>query len=1178
MTLTPQILGPDGVLRETFVFTTTIPERIFTGTVDETTVDMQISVRGGPFTSNPDLVVFEGTSFTVPNPAVFPDGLDLQAGSNDILLRAVSFSGAVSNSAVVQANLVQESDVVLAVDPPSNIKVERFNAEVEITVEKPDNDNIIGFNFYASQFSGGGATGYTRVNLSPVIDSFIQEEVTVLRQVDSDANIATTLAGQPAADPLFLQIKQTQTRGGDVIEKLEDVSLTDELAEAITYDEQANLLQSDFTSVSEVPETTARIRTSVTVESVRQVEYIRFKHNRNNGPSSLPPTVPIGAFAATPISEPLYYVVTAITFDATTNTELESPFSIEVFGNPVTISLNLGAFPTVTRSDITNRLISSVLRTNPQLALQPGAVIRDTVIDPVAAESEKVRFVVDFLHRSQSFDTLVRVDGVGASGNPTPVDSSAYKLALKKAFGITSNQTQALIDHSFEQLASNVGVTRKPGIRARGLGTFFTSRRPSATIPIPLGTRISSGGVFFVSTEEASIPVENAASFFNPSTGLFSVDVPIRAENPGSSGNLAAGQINTVITNTTGSLAVTNPGRTFGGREVETNVQLAERSKNALASVDSGTEAGYRQTLANLPGVLESFIVTPGNDLMQRDFDPDYLKHAGGKVDAYIRGESLATVSDTFAFRFERKFNVQFVPVGNILDLRFQAIDSDLSADNPLAEMLNFPNASLGLRNASTGVEFNLSNAVVENFKTIKLDTTQPQPTVTFGDIVLGDYRLVASRRFVLPRQPVREIQSVTGVVTGSLEEDAYGLFRLDDPLKDGKSVEAQSAIEIFQVNGAPTGEKIGVLNEEHVIIGEFPEFLNNLGADSFTIRVFNLDRTVEYRGPFDPSGVSDYTILPGNETTAVSIKRVLGRGISSGQRLSIDYFHDENFTVSYVVNLAVIAAQEDVSNSKHITADVLVKETVAVPVDITATIVKRAGVPTSVVDRRVRSNLAQFFSNSPLGSSIRQSDVVSVLKNTEGVDFVEVPVVKLARSVDACVVRELLASSQSGDSTFIRGSDFAPISTETVLVWLLDEELNSATTTGGGPETEFRGVFQDDTPLELQIVDPLSLGTQPGKAFIIGAEGLSIPGFSDDATLTLAFPTAGNLEIEEERLRRTSNRVLISLPVGDSPTNYVYRVTYVVGPTNAGAKNLNAFDIEFFETGNFNFTYTEIS
>ena len=93
MASTPTFLAPDGVYREEFNFTTDIDRRFFTGTMDADTVDMKVGLRGAAPTTDPDLILFSGTSFTIPNPAVYPDGLELLPGSNNIEVQSVLTEG-----------------------------------------------------------------------------------------------------------------------------------------------------------------------------------------------------------------------------------------------------------------------------------------------------------------------------------------------------------------------------------------------------------------------------------------------------------------------------------------------------------------------------------------------------------------------------------------------------------------------------------------------------------------------------------------------------------------------------------------------------------------------------------------------------------------------------------------------------------------------------------------------------------------------------------------------------------------------------------------------------------------------------------------------------------------------------------------------------------------------------
>jgi len=1176
MASTPKVIGPDGVAREITVFSTTQTSRFFAGTMDADTVDMQISIRGGAFTSDPDLIIFEGDTFSFPNAASFPDGLEFGAGVNNIEVRAISFSGAVSAVAAVQVTLVQESENGLIGLIPSNISVEQLDDAVDVRVEGVADARFRGINFYASRFSGGGATGYQRINLETIADVDVVQETTTIGTVAVNSPIATNPDGTAAADPLYVKIRETQTSSNDIIENLEDISLTPESAAAITTQEQTSLLRTDFVRVFEVPETTTIIRSNYTLESLVSRNFYTFKHNRQAGAGSTPSTVPIGAFAGTPLTEPLFYVTTAVYFDPSSLLEVESAFSAEVSAQPTVIRQNVGTFPSPSQLDIVEDTITAITRTTPQLAIQPGAVIRDTVVDPISSEAVRLRFLVDFLYRMQSFDTLLQVDGVQANGSPTPVTLSTYKQALQRVFELQNpGDVQVIVDTAFDQQASRNNVFRSAGVRARGFVLFFVRNRPTATIFIPLGTRVASGAVQFVTTTDGAIPINNVAAFFNPTTNTYQIELPVEADVGGTQANLGAGQIRTIVSSLPG-VSVTNPNATFGGTNQETNLQLSVRARNAIAAVDSGTERGTLQTAAGVAGVQEVSVVAAGDALMQRDYDTDFEKHVGGKVDVWLRGQSLGNVTDVFAFTFETAFDVQFAVIGNPLALQFRALDDTLSVNNPIAEMLDDALIGTGLRNATQGLFYDLTDVQILDYRTIQLSSNVVQPITTFGDIILGDYRYVTSSQFVFTRQPVSSVTSVVGTVSGTLPQENWEFVRPDDPLLNGRSVRAQAYLNVIQLNGIPTGDSITVQSEQHTLLGEFNEFLNHLGTNPLTIQVFNSTGTTLYRGPSDPSGVSDYTIVPGTQTTAVALRRTVNSGITSGQTILVDYQHAENFTVAYQTNFVIPSTQGVLDAQKHLTADVLGKASVLVPIDITATVVTQAGFRTSTADTNVRTNLTTFLRALPSGAAVRQSDIIAVIDNTTGVSYVESPLTKLTRGASSLVVRESVPSTE-GEVELIMGSAQVPYSTDTVKTWLLDNPLDNPTSQGGGDGTQFAGVFQDDLPLTLQLTDPQLLREGPNRAFIIGNEGLIIPEFSDDQTIQINNPSANTAkEIQAIRKQLTANRVLVALGANDRPQLHAYTVTYTVAFVEARIQDIEGSAIEAFTVGNLLFTFAE--
>lgn len=1145
MSRIPRFQSPDGELREDLLFSTTIPNKFLNGEVSGDAIGIEVSIRGGEFTSNPDLIQFGQGSFLIPNPSAFPEGLDLLSGDNEVRVRALYLDQAPTESTAV-IRFSPDFEGVNAL-PPGGIRAERFKKSVEITVEDPrldggftldrDVSGLIGFNFYASTQQGGGDQGYARININPIRD-FSEIPFT------ESLGVLSTLFPFAEEGQVTLRLVGTQEQEGQVLET--------------SFNEFLEINPTDTG-------TQIRVRAEVSEEIPRR--FTRFLHNRRAGPTDIPATVFVGEFSALPDTQPLYYVATAVYFDPSRELEVESSFSAEVSAKPSEITPEVSTIPSVDRDQIIQDMVLGIFRSRPDIKVEPGSVARDIALDPFSSEAERLRFLIDFLYRASSFPTLLQIDDPRSTGFPVPVSDSVYKQALGQALFLTNdNAVQNVIDRAFEKLASNYGVPRRPGRRARGEFVFFLTRIPDRTFNIPLGTTIP-GPVDFRTLRAASIPAENPGAFFNPTNGRYEVRVPVESTVPGEIGNIIPGQIDAVVN----GLRVTNEARTFGGLERDSNLTLAERAINRLSSVDAGTIQGYYTTAVNVPGVIDAQVIEAGNPLMQRDYDPVAKIHRGGKVDVWVQGQSSAPVSETFAFTFETARDIRFEPIGDLAALEFRAIDSSLSPTNPLAEMLNRPDLNLGLRNISTGFEFDLTDVEITGPDTIRLSQDVPQPTVNLTDVVLGDYRYRTGVRYVFQRQPVSEITRITLGQNTIIPPANYRLVRPNSPLKEGRSTKAGEFVIIEEQIPGELGldNFISVTGEPHILTGATPDFLNRLGGLTLSIRVFNEDRTVEYRGPFDPSGTSDFTIIEGTQTQPSAIVRTQGSEIESGQTVVVDYDHSQNLTVQYRTNLVVSVVQDEFESMRHTTADVLAKEAVPNQLDISATVVLERGASRPAVDGQINEDIRNFLNRFRGADPIRPSDIVGIIEEVRGVSHVIEPLTKLVRAPGSLVVRERVASAQVGDTRLI-----PQWSSQTVGTWLIRQPLQSSTTTGGGPPEEFVGVFRDDDEIPIQTVAPSTLSARSDQAFIIGREGLVIPGFSDDATLMAeGFNTPDR--IQRERRNRTANRIMVSLTFGESPSASQYSVTYIT-TDDTGSKEIEPGPAEFLTVGDLQFVYEE--
>ena len=1124
-TNTVQILGPDNVLRSTTAFSTTQTTRFFTGTLPTDTVDVEVSVYGGAYTSDPTLVSFSGTGFVIPNPASFPDGLNLFSGDNAIGVRAVGLLGGRSTPATVVARLLppQQVDVFA---PPTAITIERLDGTVKVTALGLTDIRVTGYNFYAATETGGGNVGYSRINLNAVFDGDNVQNITELYALTSD-NITQS------SDPLYLRARIDQEQSDETV------------------------LSTDVNSRVEIPQSVTEIQTSVTISSVDTITYYSFGHNRTANNQSTPPTIFSGRFASTPPTDLLYYVVTAVYFDTITQTEFESYFSSEVVGAPAQVRQQISGLQAVSRQQILENAIATLYRQNPDIAVQPGSVVRDTFLDPFTTESERLRLLLDYVYRASSFDTLLLVDDPSGSGVSVTPASSSYKTVLARAlFYSNIDDVQKVIDGSFDKIAANFNIIRKAGTGAVGEVRFFTSNIPTQTVAIPLGTSVTGGSVQYRTTRSASLPVEQLASYYNPATRLYSVTVPIKASTVGRLTNVGARQISS--SNVFG-MGVTNDAATFGGADEETNSQLAARARTALSSVDTGTSQGYLQTAASVPGTIQTFVVRAGSPLMQRDYDPTLKRHMGGTVDVWARGNRPVTVTDTFAFTYERKNDAQFVVIGNPLNYTFRSTDESLTPDNPLARMLDYASLGIGLRNVTTGEYFDLtdgagnSGVTYLNFNTIQLNTSVIQPPVNLTDIVLGDYRYILGNKHVFSRQPVNAVIGVAGEQQGALDLSIYSLVYPNSPLGLGQSTLAGDYLQISQSTDptvvSPTGNMIPVSDEFHTITGYYTEYLFNLGAESLSLVVTNQLGTVTYNGPFDPSGSPDYTVVEGTSTSPVGIKRTITSTITDGQPILISYEYYENFVVTYQTNLVTSTLQQSLDDMAHATANVVAKQAVAVPVNITATVILRKGSNRTNTDIAIRNNLQYLVGSLRLGDPLRRSDVIATMDNSTGVSYVVVPLTLMVRASGTQVVRNDLDTGSFGDSFRVESWSNSKYAT-----WLILQELDAPTLTGGGASNKFRAVYQDDEALNLQLSMPQNLALSGGSAFIIGKEGLAIPGYGTEVVM---------------------NRVLVSLPVGDSPSSHSYWATYITAES-AGNVDVDPSSLEYIVIGDLSLTFDE--
>tara|TARA_B100000745_G_scaffold294575_3_gene237734 strand:- start:2908 stop:5784 length:2877 start_codon:yes stop_codon:yes gene_type:complete len=947
---------------------------------------------------------------------------------------------------------------------------------------------VVGFNIYASAYVGGGLTGYTRLNPSLITDyKLIEEQLT------------------------------------------ETLSDTDRTVSGNTISETVS-----------------------TQNTYKKVYRYSYHHDRNASDTDTYPQTDEAntAFSGINSNQDLYYVATAVAYDTSLSLEYESNYTQELTSKPLALSTRVKDLTPRSLRNSQLDLIRTIQRTDSSVDLRPGEVSRDIHIDPPSWLANRLWVLVDFVNRAQSFLTLLQIDDPDSTGTSVPVSSSSYKMMLRSALNLTDVQTQTLIDESFTKLASNMNTSRQGQRKATGYVVVGRTKAPTKDLPIQKGaTFYSTTGVAFQSTISKTMYASQASSYFNPWTGYYELTIPVEAVSAGLSGNVGVNQIRS--SNVSGFSYTTNRVSTAYGLDTESNFSLAERARLSFAAMDRGTASGYLRSALDTGGVLRARVVSAGSSLMMRDWDEVREKHVGGKVDVWVQGSSYAEVQETFAYQYETLLNTRFVPVGEASNLRFKVASSDVTETTPLFAVLDDADLGYGLRNVSTGEDFDLTNVSIVDYQTIQLDTDRTQPSVEETDLLSGDIKYRSSNAFTPSQQPVVSVSSIISP-TSTLTTDNYSLVQTEDPLLLGRSTGASDYLNVYSAGGLPTGDPISVERETVVLVGTEAVPLASVGVDITTLVVTNASGSITYESDSD-SATPDYYVVEGTLTTPPTIARSTSGDIADGQTLYVSYTAEENFTVTYTVNRVLSDVNTNLQAMRHVTADVVVKQAVSNSVDIAFTAILTDGAIQADVDIQIRTELSKVFSRLMIGEDIHQSDIIRAIENVPGVRYVVVPLTRLHKSNGSLILRD--AVDETSYTQLVEG-----VSAD---VFVLSQALTFSTSTGGGSTTLHRGIFANDQPLRLfdTTEDFCSLEQYPLSGLIVGSDGVEVC----DCAL-------GGVVLESGV--DTANRILVSLPKGSTPDDYLWTVSYHVSGEERSA-DVEASITEYLTLGAVTSTYT---
>jgi len=277
---------------------------------------------------------------------------------------------------------------------------------------------------------------------------------------------------------------------------------------------------------------------------------------------------------------------------------------------------------------------------------------------------------------------------------------------------------------------------------------------------------------------------------------------------------------------------------------------------------------------------------------------------------------------------------------------------------------------------------------------------------IALTDIIRVTYKYKKADSAIFSNQPVDSINSVTTSTGDPLQEGTQYLFnKVDDILLTGNSVRTQRSIQLIydSTSGLPAGELFDY--SEHVsLVGTEYKTLSKKGIDVHTIVVKNIAGTITYNIN------NDYVLdLPETPFYYMQIARSTTSTIGDGQTVVISYKYGESITVSYNVNSLIKTIQDKVDVRRHITADVLVKSANRIDVDIEFTVKLRLNASGPVVIDALTNDLNSLFDQKKMGERINQSDIIAIADDNNGVDYVMLPLTRMAISDGTHIANEII-------------------------------------------------------------------------------------------------------------------------------------------------------------------------
>lgn len=232
---------------------------------------------------------------------------------------------------------------------------------------------------------------------------------------------------------------------------------------------------------------------------------------------------------------------------------------------------------------------------------------------------------------------------------PIPPELSAVENRIENLKRYYSpNFSSVATQQEARDFAINFGTGPSIGNFARATIVFYRNSPPSSglTYTVPIGALVQTidGTLVFRSTQSVTMSGDYAATYFNPSTQRYEVQVIVEAVAPGVTYNIPANHIRRMQAPISGFDGIQQISEARGGTEPEDSLEVALRVQEKFKGLERNSMSGITTTIKEAaPAYVTAVSVVKPTDRVEFR-----RLTSGPSLDVYVLGENLSLCSEDY--------------------------------------------------------------------------------------------------------------------------------------------------------------------------------------------------------------------------------------------------------------------------------------------------------------------------------------------------------------------------------------------------------------------------------------------------------------------------------------------------------------------------------------------------